>query len=194
MPIVPERTALINIDLQRCFVDGASDGRAIVDAVNGLAAACRTAGVLVIHTRHVLRPDGSNMGRLREIPKIRDGLLNDGAASAELDDALTVDERDIIVNKPRFGAFYGTDLELILRSRGIDTVIISGISTPVCCDTTAREANARDFRVLFLSDATATTGDDADRLHAAAVEALDGLFADIATIDEVLNAIGAPAA
>ena len=58
----------------------------------------------------------------------------------------SLDPHDILLEKPRFGAFYGTDLELILRAHGIDTVIISGISTPVCCDTTAREAQARDFR------------------------------------------------
>jgi len=60
--------------------------------------------------------------------------------------------------KPRFGAFQGTDLELILRSRGIDTVIVTGVATNVCCDTTAREAAVRDFRVFFLSDGTATHG------------------------------------
>jgi nicotinamidase-related amidase len=58
--------------------------------------------------------------------------------------------------KNRASAFHGTDLELILRSRGIDAVIITGIATNVCCETTAREAAVRDFRVFFLSDGTAT--------------------------------------
>lgn len=191
--IAPERTALVNVDLQKCFVDGAPDGLAVVDAINQLAAACRQVGIIVIHTRHVVRPDGSNTGVLREIPKIRDGLLNEGAESAAFHEALVLDARDITVNKPRFGAFHGTDLELILRSRGIDTVIISGISTPVCCDTTAREANARDFRVLFLSDGTATSGvtsgEEAAQFQKATVDVLDGLFAQVTTIDEVLRAI-----
>jgi|SRR5579859_5973481 len=191
--IAPERTALINVDLQRCFVEGAPDGLAVVAAVNRLAAACREAGITVIHTRHVLRPDGSNMGVLGEIPKIRDGLLNEGAESAAFHRGLVLDPRDITVDKPRFGAFYGTDLELILRSRGIDTVIISGISTPVCCDTTAREANARDFRVLFVIDGTATSGvtsrQDAAKFQKATVDVLDGLFAQVTRIDEVLQAI-----
>ncbi len=191
--IVPERTALINVDLQKCFVDAAADGLAVVKAINRLAAVCREAGIVVIHTRHVLRADGSNMGVLRDIPKIRDGLLNEGAESAAFHEALVLDERDIILNKPRFGAFYGTDLELILRSRGIETGIISGISTPVCCDTTAREASARDFRVLFLSDGTATTGEDAAQFQKATIDVLDGLFAQVTTIDEVLQAIGAGA-
>jgi nicotinamidase-related amidase len=191
--IAPARTALINVDLQRCFVEGAPDGLAVVDAINRLAAACREAGIIVIHTRHVLRRDGSNMGVLAKIPKIRDGLLNEGAESAAFHEAVGLDSRDITVDKPRFGAFYGTDLELILRSRGIDTVIISGISTPVCCDTTAREANARDFRVLFVSDGTATSGvtsrEEAAQFQKATVAVLDGLFAQVTTIDEVLQAI-----
>jgi ureidoacrylate peracid hydrolase len=191
-PVVPERTALINVDLQNGFVDGAAEGRAIVDRVNRLAAVCREAGVLVIHTRHVLRPDGSNIGLLAQVPKIRDGFLNDGAESAALHPGVVVDSRDVILEKPRFGAFYGTDLELILRTRGIDTVIVAEVSTQVCCDTTAREAHARDFRVLFLSDGTATSGTsaaDADRFRKSTVEVLDGLFAQVITVEEVVRRI-----
>ncbi len=130
------------------------------------------------------------MGRLRDIPKIRDGILNDGAESAAFHQALTLDSRDVLLDKPRFGAFYGTDLELILRARGVDTVIISGISTPVCCDTTAREANARDFRVLLVRDGTASTGgEDAERFKEATLEVLDGLFAQVLAIDDVLEAM-----
>ena len=145
---------------------------------------------MVIHTRHVLRPDGSNLGVLADVPKIREGFLNDGSPSAEFYHGLVVEPDDILLEKPRFGAFYGTDLELILRSRGIDTIMISGISTPVCCDTTAREANARDFRVLFLRDATACTGNDAERLHNATIEVLDGLFAHIVSIADVVDVLG----
>ncbi|MCA1595995.1 MAG: cysteine hydrolase [Chloroflexi bacterium] len=118
--VVPNRTALINVDLQNCFVKSAPDGLTVLARING------------------------------------------------------------------------TDLELILRSRGIDTVIISGISTPVCCDTTAREANARDFRVLFLSNATASGGSDAAeaaRFHNATLENLDGLFAQVLSTDELLTKI-----
>jgi ureidoacrylate peracid hydrolase len=68
---VPERTALINVDLQNTFVDRTPGGLAIVEQVNRLAAPCRASDILVVHTSHVLRPDGSNMGILREIPKAR---------------------------------------------------------------------------------------------------------------------------
>jgi ureidoacrylate peracid hydrolase len=190
--VVPGRTALISVDLQNGFVNRAEEGQAIVERVNRLAAACRGAGILVIHTRHVLRRDGSNMGVLGQVPRIRDGLLAEGSESAALHAAVVVKPHDVILDKPRFGAFHGTDLELILRSHGIDTVIVAGISTPVCCDTTAREAHARDFRVLFLSDGTATSGTsaaDADRLRSSTLEVLEGLFAQVLTVDEVVRKI-----
>jgi ureidoacrylate peracid hydrolase len=131
------------------------------------------------------------MGVLAEIPEIRNGVLNEGAESAALHPALAVDSSDLLLKKPRFGAFHGTDLEVILRERGIDTIIVSGISTPVCCDTTAREATARDCRVLFLSDGTATAGPDAARYQKVTLEVLDSLFAKVVTIAELLQKIGA---
>ena len=188
--MIPERTALVNVDIQNCFVESAPDGPVVVESINRLAARCRDAGILVIHTRHVLRADGSNMGVLGElVPKVRDGLLNEGAESAQFHRSLVIDPGDLLLEKPRFGAFHGTDLELTLRSRGIDTIIVSGISTPVCCDTTAREANARDFRVLFLSDATAATGSEAPQMQKATLAVLDGLFAQVLTVDEMLHKV-----
>lgn len=194
--VIPARTALINVDLQNGFVRGAPSGSAILRRVNRFAEACRRNGVLVIHTAHVLEPDGSNIGALAMVPKIKAGFLNRGAESAALHPDLRIETVDLVLEKPRFGAFYGTDLEKILRSRGIDTIVISGISTPVCCDTTAREANARDFRVFVLSDATAGTGKDkadAARWHRTALELLDGLFAHVVTSAE-LTALMTPAA
>jgi len=185
--VVPKRTALINVDMQNCFIEGVPDGLTTLDRINRLAVVCREAGILVIHTSHVLRPDGSNMGVLSEVaPRARDGFLNKGTESAALHKGLVIDPRDILLEKPRYGAFHGTDLELILRARGIDTVIISGISTVVCCDTTAREAVVRDFRVLFLSDGTATASAE---LHKATLATLGTVFAQVLTVDEVIQKI-----
>jgi ureidoacrylate peracid hydrolase len=191
--VSPARTALVNVDLQNFFVDTTEDGADLVDRVNELAAVCRAAGILVIHTAHVLRSDGSNMGVLGElVPDINEGLLNKGAETAALHPRLHIDPRDVLVEKPRFGAFYGTDLELSLRSHGIDTIIVSGISTDVCCDTTAREANARDFRVLFLSDATATNSLDAERVQLMTLETIEALFGQVLTVNDLLKKIDTP--
>ena len=195
--VVPERTALINVDLQNCFVQGypisAPDGPVVLERINRLAAVCRAAGILVIHTSHVLRPDGSNTGVLGEMaPPVKEGILNKGSESAALHTGLVVDARDILLDKPRFGAFHGTDLELILRSRGIDTVIISGIATNVCCETTAREAMVRDFHVFFLSDGTTTFGlgnASAAELQKATLATLGSLFAQVLTVDEMVQKI-----
>lgn len=195
--LFPKRTALINVDMQNRFVEGypisAPDGLAVLERINGVAAACRKAGILVIHTSNVFRPDGSNLGRLAEFdPPVMTGILNKGSQAAALHEGLVVDVRDVLLDKPRFGAFYGTDLELILRTRGIDTVIIAGIATNVCCDTTAREAAVRDFRVLFLSDGTAThsIGDiSASEVHRATCATLGLVFAQVLTVDEVIAKI-----
>ena len=195
--LVPRRTALVNIDLQNCFVDpspiSAPDGPVILERVNRLAVACRAAGILVVHTALVFRPDGSNMGIVAETSEAtRGGILNKGAESAALHPGLVVAEHDIIVEKPRMGAFHGTDLELILRGRDIDTIIISGIATNICCDTTAREAMARDFHVFFLSDGTAAppTGDlSPAEVQRATLATIGFLFAQVLTVDEMLEKI-----
>jgi nicotinamidase-related amidase len=195
--VVPQRTALVNVDMQNCFVHGsplsAPGGLNVLDRINRVAAACRAAGILVIHASHVLRPDGSNTGVLGEIaPIVRQGIIMRGSESAALHQGLVVDPRDILLEKPRFGAFYSTDLELILRSRGIDSIIITGISTNVCCETTAREATVRDFRVFFLSDGTANSdiGEvSAAELMRATCATLGRMFAQVLTVEEMIHKI-----
>jgi len=159
--LVPGRTALISVDLQNCFVAdspvAAPDGSKIVERLNRLAIALRQAGGKVIFTRHVVRPDGANTGILGEtIPAVKAGIINADAPSAQLHPSVDRRPGDIVLDKPQFGAFYGTDLEIILRAKNLDTVIVGGIATNFCCETTAREAHAREFKVIFLSDGTAT--------------------------------------
>jgi ureidoacrylate peracid hydrolase len=195
--VVPNRTALINIDMQNCFVEGspiaAPEGLKVQERINRLAEACRKSGIVVIHTSIVLRSDGSNRGVLCEFsPPVKNGILDKDAESSALHPGLSVEPGDILLDKPRFGAFYGTDLELILRSRGIDTVIISGVATNVCCETTAREAAMRDFHVFFLSDGTATAGMgelSAEELQRATCTTLGFLFAQVLAVDEMIHKI-----
>jgi ureidoacrylate peracid hydrolase len=192
-PLFPAATALINVDMQTCFVEGsplaAPDGPALVSRINGLISTCRASGALVVHTRGWMAKDGSNLGVMAElVPPFIVGLYTEGAPTAELHPALDVAPSDLVVNKTRYGAFHGTDLAEQLRSRGIETVIISGIATNICCETTAREAAQHDFRVVFLSDGTATkemNGVAADDLQQATLASLGMVFAQIATLDEV---------
>jgi len=197
-PVVPSKMALLNIDLQNCFVEGypvaSPEGPEVLQKINRLATACRAAGILVIHTAHVLRSDGSNAGVLGElIPAIRAGMIDRGSPASDLHRDLVIGPRDIVLEKPRFGAFQGTDLELTLRASGIDSVIICGIATNVCCETTAREAAMRDFRVFFLSDATATFdlgGISREQIQQVACVTL-ALFGEVLTTDRMLTRISA---
>ena len=125
------------------------------------------------------------------------GVINEGAPTAALHELMDVRSGDVVLEKPRFGSFYGTDLEVILRSSGIDTIIVGGINTNVCVDTTAREAAVREFRVLFLSDGTANFdlpdgglgAASAEELQRAACAVMAFGFADVVTVDEVLDRI-----
>jgi ureidoacrylate peracid hydrolase len=192
--IEPQRTALINIDMQNCFVENspvaAPRGMEILPRINALAEACRGAGALVMHTVHLVRPDGSNTGVMGEIiPAIAAGLISKGNPQAELHKGIVVGPNDIILEKPRYGAFTGTDLELILRNKGIDTVIITGICTNVCCETTAREANMRDFHVFFISDGTATFDTpeiSADQIQPVVLATMKAAFAQVETTSSMI--------
>jgi biuret amidohydrolase len=154
--IDPRKTAVVAIDLQNCNVEkspiAAPQGLQVVDKLNLLAAHYRAAGSTIIWTRHAVRPDHSDVGILgKTVPPVTQGVIDDGAPSAALHPEVAVQAGDIILAKPHIGCFQATELETILRARGIDTVLIGGIATNFCCDTTARE-----FKVLFLSDGTAT--------------------------------------
>ena len=205
--VEPGRTALVIVDMQNCFVAdspvAAPAGPQVAGRLNRLASACRGAGIPVIWTRHVVRPDGSNTGLLGQlVPPVAAGVINDDAPSAALHPLMDVHPGDVVVGKPRFGSFHGTDLEVILRSRGLDTLIVGGINTNVCVDTTAREAAVREFKVLFLSDGTANFGlpdgglgpVSAEDLQRAACAVMAFGFAEVVTVDQVLARIPVTAA
>jgi len=196
-PVNPEKTALINVDLQNVFVEGydisAPDGPACVDRLNRLSAVCRAHGIMVIHTAQEPRADGSNVGIAAEVVM---SYLNDHDISrgwlgkpVPLSPYLEVEDSDVVLIKPRTGAFTGTDLDLILRTNGVEAVIIGGIATNVCCDTTAREASMRDYKVFFLSDGTTSRGLgdlSAEDIKKAVLETIRFAFGQVLTVDEMI--------
>lgn len=193
----PARMALVNVDMQIAFVEGtplsAPDGVALLPVVNRLAEACRQAGMMVIHTRHVTRPDGSNLGTMGElIDAVRDGYIMDGSETAKLHPGLDVKADDIVLEKPRYGAFSGTDLDNVLRAAGIDTIIVSGICTNICCETTAREAGMRDYHVFFMEDGTETFpagGLTVEEIKKAVHTTIGLAFANVIPVDEMIGRI-----
>ena len=198
--IEPSKTALLIIDMQNTFVEGspvsAPEGPQVLERLNHLAGVCHEVGIQVIYTAHMVRPDHNNIGILGQVlPPVQGGLIDDGSASGRLHAGVQVREGDIVLKKPRYGAFHGTDLELMLRQKGIDTLIIGGIATNVCCETTAREAMVRDFKVLFLSDGTATFGlpdmgfgpVTAQEVQRVTCSMLGFFFGQVLSVDQVLQ-------
>jgi len=192
--VVPDRMALLSIDLQNCFVEGSAPrGLEVLERVNRLAVSCRGAGIPVFHVRHALATD-ADYGVLGEMFPGVEEMLDRDAVTAALHQALLIDERDVLVEKPHFGAFHGTDLEAQLRARGVDTVVVAGIETNVCCETTAREAMVRDFRVFFMSDGTTTGGVpglSVDEVQTASLATIGMFFAEVLTVDEMVGRINA---
>lgn len=196
-PVIPSKMALINVDMQNAFVEGtplsAPNGLALLEPVNRLADACRAAGVTVIHTLHVTRADGSNLGTMGElIEPVRAGYIKEGSETAKLHSGVKVGPKDILLYKPRYGSFTGTDLDQVLRSNGIDTIMVTGICTNICCETTAREAGMRDYHVFFLSDGTETfpIGDlSSEDIKKATLATIGLAFAKVVSVDEMIGMI-----
>lgn len=168
MPIVinriePRRCAVIVVDMQNDFIARGAPmetpmGRELLPRLQSLLAHARATDMRVIFTAHTHRRDGSDMGVNGDIwPAIaeRTGLV-DGEPGAEIVPDLAPRDDDIVIKKHRYSGFYGTDLDMILRTEKIDTVAITGVTTETCCAATARDAMYNGYRVAFISDATGT--------------------------------------
>ena len=161
--IDPKKTAMIVVDMQNDFVaSGAAmetpAARAVVPKLAGALKICRDAGIKVIYTAHVHRRDGCDMGLFDDMhpPIANRAALVDGTPRVDIYPDLAPEPGEHVIKKHRYSGFFGTDLDMILREWGVDTVIISGTTTENCCHATARDAMFRNYRVVFLSDATAT--------------------------------------
>jgi ureidoacrylate peracid hydrolase len=135
-------------------------GRRVIPKLKRLITVCRDKGIKIIFTTHIHRKDGSDLGLTA---LFRPGIettnpLREGSSDIEFFDDIQPEKDDIVIVKRRFSAFFGTELDMILRSNEVDTLIIGGVATNVCCESTARDARIRDYRVLFLSDGTAAWG------------------------------------
>ncbi|WP_256792957.1 cysteine hydrolase family protein [Terrabacter sp. Ter38] len=185
--------ALVNIDVQNVFVEMAVDGLAVAQRINRLAAACRAAGIPVIHVRHAVAADADLRILGEQFDVVREGMLERSSQTAAFHPDLVIDPSDQLLEKPHFGAFYDTHLEERLGRLGVDTIIVTGIETNVCCETTAREAMVRDIRVLFVSDATTTGGVpglSVDEVQRASLATVGTFFAELVTADELVARIG----
>lgn len=188
MPLDTPAAALLVVDMQRFFLDPQSPtftcgGAAILPNLRRLVAAFRAAGRPVIYTRHVHQPDGTDAGIMGWWWK---GMCREGHPESEVCEELAPLSGEKQVFKRRYSAFYNTDLETVLRCRGIRDLVIAGIMTNLCCESTARDAYFRDFRVFFPADGT---GSVTEEMHLASLLNLAFGFADVTTVDRIVDAV-----
>ncbi len=193
----PARTALVVVDLQNGFMAPGQpaetpNAREIVPAVNRLAQATRAAGGTVVWIQNTITPESiqswsvwfGDFGTAEWGPRMQ-RAFTPGDFGHALYPSLEVRPGDLTVRKTRFSAFVqgASDLDAILRARGIDTLIIVGTATNVCCESSARDAMMLNYKVFFVSDAYACRTDEE---HNATLAIMMVMFADVRSTDEMI--------
>jgi ureidoacrylate peracid hydrolase len=197
--IDPRKAALIVIDMQNYFCKPGHQGevpasREIVPNINRLAAELRRRGGLVVWVRNGTRDTRESWSNYHDHLHTPDrcerryaamDVDGDGYAYWHAND---IRPEDAQLTKTRYSAFIqgSSDIERLLRERGIDTILVTGTATNVCCESTARDAMMLNFRVVMVSDGTATHNDDE---HNAALSIFYGLFGDVQSTDEAVASL-----
>lgn len=207
--LVPAKTALIVIDMQRDFIEpggfGATLGndvsllQAIIPATARLIAGFRKAGLPVIHTRECHAADLSDCPpakRTRGKPSLRIGdpgpmgrILIAGEAGADIVDELYPIDGETVVDKPGKGAFYATPLGDILAAKGVSQLVFAGVTTEVCVQTTMREANDRGYECILATDATESYFPEFKKAAIDMMTAQGAIVGWAATVDEIVEAL-----
>ena len=204
-------TALVIIDMQRDFMEPGGFGETLGNDVSQLAravmpiaavlAAARDMGMLVIHTREGHLPDLSDAPPAkieRGAPSLRIGdpgpmgrILIRGEAGHDIIPELYPLDSEIVIDKPGKGAFYATELGDVLRKYGIENLLVCGVTTEVCVNTTVREANDRGFRCIVLGDCCASYFPEFHDMGLKMIKAQGGIFGWVADSAAILKAMQA---
>jgi len=176
----PEHAALLVIDMQNFF---RRIVRPILKNVLRVVEACRQKDVPIVFTQHGHTDPRSDGGILAQW---WGEVILHGTTDWKFLPEIKIESKDKVLPKKRYSAFYETDLERWLRSKGIRDLVISGVMTNLCCETTARDAFMRDYRVFFLIDGTAT---GKDKHHLATLKNLGFGFAYLTTCGELIQTL-----
>ncbi len=171
---IPKNSALLVIDMQDFFLNKESHAYVpsaitIVKNINSIIAEYRKQKLPIIFTFHALE-EGEEPGIMG---RWWGDMLRDTDPLSKIDPSIDYNKDDITIQKKRYSAFIGTDLDQILKDKKIDTLVIVGIMAHLCCESTAREAFMRDYEVYFVVDATAA---DFEELHISSLKTLNDGF------------------
>jgi nicotinamidase-related amidase len=185
MTLNQQRSALLVIDMQYFFLDPLSPtftcgGLAILTKLKSLISAFRERNLPVIYTKHVHHPNNLDSGIMGWWWK---GMCLEDSPESEIHRDITPLLSEKVVLKHRYSAFYNTDLETVLRCLKIEDLIISGIMTNMCCESTARDAYYRDYRVFFLADGNGSINEE---MHLASLLNLAFGFAFVTSTERVI--------
>ncbi|MPZ61892.1 MAG: isochorismatase family protein [Propionibacteriales bacterium] len=196
--VARERTALLVVDMQKAFMQSTSslsqvglDPERLRPAIPGtlqLVEAARRANVPRIFTRYVYLPGMADFGPVRtrrSALRRQIGSLAFGSTESELLDELRVEDDEFIIDKSRPSAFYGTRLEPLLRSLGTQALVVCGVTTNICVETTVRDAGQRDYDTFVARDAVA---EYSDSRHNHALEAIAWTFGQVVSVRDVVLA------
>jgi ureidoacrylate peracid hydrolase len=186
MKLNSTKSALLITDMQQFFLDPDSPtftcgGIAIIPKIKQLISSFRKIGRPVIFTRHVHHPDRIDAGIMGWW---WEGMCIEGSTVSEIHNELKPLPNEKIILKHRYSAFYNTDLEIVLRCLDIEDLVIAGVMTNMCCESTARDAYYRDYRVHFLADGTGSINEE---MHIASLLNLAFGFAYITTVDTIIR-------
>ena len=197
------KVAMIVVDMQNAYLDDEgsmnksgmdiTELKKTVLPVSSLITACRSADVPIIFTRYVLRADYKDAG-LRSVrgPKFKEiNSLVMGTWDSELDPRMDQRLEDYVLDKTRYSSFYNTSLEVILRGLGVDTLIVCGVTTEICVESTIRDAYFRDFKIIVPKDAVAAM--DIGR-HKGTLATIEFGFGSVTTSAELINDLSGIAA
>lgn len=188
MTLDSKSSALLVVDMQKFFLEPSSPtftsgGPAILPNIGKLINTFRVAKRPVIYTRHVHNPGGIDAGIMGWW---WDGMCLEGTPESEIHDQIAPLPGEKVIDKHRYSAFYNTDLETVLRCQKIEDLVIAGVMTNMCCESTARDAYYRDYRVFFPADATAS---DNEEMHLAGLLNLAYGFAYVTKSDDISGQI-----